>query len=78
MAHGLCATTEVCNCQSGIETVEVRVRVHNDWALDHCLHFCVYRLDDGLFPMRYGINNLFKFEYIVTVTRVRPTDDKLY
>jgi hypothetical protein len=66
------------NCQSGKETVEVRVRDQNDWALEHCLQFCVCHLEDGPFPTRRGTNNLFKFEYIVTVTRGRPTDDTLY
>ena len=37
MANGLCATTEVCNSQSGIETLTVRVRGHDDWTLEHCL-----------------------------------------
>ena len=44
MANGFCATTEVCNSQSGIESVEVRVRGHYDWTLEHYLQFCVYRL----------------------------------
>ncbi len=74
MANGLCATTEVCNSQSGIETVEVRVRGQDDWTLEHCLQFCVYRLRTVRFPMRHGANNLFKFEYIVTVTHERPTN----
>ncbi len=78
MANGLCATTEVCNCQSRIETVEVRVLGHNDWALEHCLQFCAYRMRTVRFPMRYGTNNLFKFEYIVTVARELPTDDAHY
>ena len=37
--------------------------------------FCVYRMKMVRFPMRHGTNNLFKFEYVVTVTRERPTDD---
>jgi hypothetical protein len=74
MANGLCATTEVCNSQSGIETVEVRVRGQDDWTLEHCLQFCVYRLRTVRFPMRHEANNLFKFEYIVTVTHERPTN----
>ncbi len=76
--NGLCATTEVCNCESSIETVEVHVRGLNDWALEHYLRFCVYRVEDDSFFMRQGTNNLFKFEYIVTETRVRPADDNLY
>ena len=78
MANGLCATNEVWNCQSGIETVEVHVRGKNDGALEDCLQLCVYHLEDGSFPMRHGTKKLFKFEYIVTMTRVRPTDDNLY
>ncbi len=78
MANGLCATIEVCHNQSGIETIEVRVRDHNDWALEHCLQLCVYRLETVRFPIRHGANNLFKFEYIVTGTRERPTDDNQY
>ena len=56
-----------------IEKVEVRVRGHKQ-----CLEFCVYRLETVQFPMRHGTNNLFKFEYIVVVTRERPTDDTQY
>ncbi len=74
MANGLCATNEVCNSQSGIETVEVRVRGQNDCTLEHCLQFCVYRLRTVRFPTRHGTNNLFKFEYVATVTRERPTN----
>ncbi len=75
MANGLCATNEVCNNQLGIETVEVRVRGQDDLNLEHCLQLCVYRLKTVWFPRRHGTNNLFKFEYVVTVTRERPTDD---
>ncbi len=74
MANGLCATNEVCNIHSGIETVEVRVRGQDDWTLEHCIQLCVYRMSTVWFPMRHGTNNLFKFEYVVTVTRERPTD----
>ena len=74
MANGLCATTEVCNNQFGIETVEVRVRGHDDCTLEHCLRFCVYRLKTVRFPMRHGTNNLFKFKYDVTVTPERLTN----
>jgi hypothetical protein len=44
---------------------------------EQCLQFCVYRMRTVRFPMRHGTINLFKFEYIVTVTRVRPLDDPL-
>jgi len=50
MANGLCATSEFCNYQLGIETVEVRVRGQNDWALEHGLQLCVYRLRTVRFP----------------------------
>jgi hypothetical protein len=76
--YGLCATIEVCNSQLGKETVEERVRGQNDRALEHCQQLYVYRLEDGSFPMRHGTNNLFKFEYIVTMTRVRLADNNLY
>ncbi len=52
MAKGLCATTEVCNRQSRIEIVQVRVQGKNDWALEHCLQFCVYRLKPGLYDFK--------------------------
>ncbi len=58
MANGLCATTEVCNNQSGIETVEVRVRGHDDKAFEHCLQLCVYRMETVRFPMRHGSTEL--------------------
>ena len=54
--------------QSDIETVEVRIRGRMTRPISNTLYIqlCVYR---------HGTNKLFKFEYVVTVTRERPTDD---
>ena len=72
--NGLCATNEVCNNQSGIKIVEVRVRGKDYWTFEHCLQLCVYRMRTVRFPMRHGTHNLVKFEYVVIVRRERPTD----
>jgi len=60
--------------QSGIETEEVRVRGQDDWAyIEHYLSY-VSIVTNGSVSHASRTNNLIKFEYGVTVTRVRPLD----
>ena len=50
-AFRLWSVLRFAHSQSGIETVEVRVRGQDDWAyIEHYLQFRVYRLGRFVFP----------------------------
>ena len=63
------------HCQSGIETVEVRVRGQDDWVISNNVYRCLSTVMDGSFSHASRTNNLFKFGYVVIVTRMRPLLD---
>ncbi len=60
--------------QSGIENLEVYVRVMMTGSLSNTVYNYVSTVMDGSFSHALRTNNLFKFEYVVNVTRVRLLD----
>jgi len=61
--------------QSGIETLEVRVRGQDEWAyIANIFYRFVSTAIDAAFSHASRNDKLFKFEYVVIVTLVRPLD----